>query len=54
MFIPGRVGELHLAGEEGIIGEIHPAILNEFGLEHPVVVMELSLENLENVRTGSQ
>ena len=46
-FISGRVGALR-AGDEriGVIGELHPQVLENYGLKHPVSVMELSLEKL--------
>ncbi|MEE8167407.1 MAG: phenylalanine--tRNA ligase subunit beta [Candidatus Hydrothermarchaeales archaeon] len=46
-FISGRVAEIFLEKESiGIIGEIHPQVLNNWGLEKPVVAFELSLEPL--------
>jgi len=46
-FIPPRVGEI-LVGEEkvGIIGEIHPQVLENWNLSVPVVALELDLESL--------
>lgn len=46
-FIPGRVGRILIKEKEvGIIGEIHPEVLNRFGLENPVACIELDLEQL--------
>ena len=46
-FIPGRVGKIVVEGEAiGIIGEIHPAVLEKWGMEMPVVVFELFLRPL--------
>ena len=47
-FIPGRAAALHTtAGEEiGRMGEVHPEVLEGYGLKHPVSVLELSLEKL--------
>jgi len=46
-FIPGRVAALHAAGSAiGVMGELHPQVLENYGLKHPVSVMELSLEKL--------
>lgn len=47
-FIPGRVAALHNASGAriGTMGEIHPAILEAYGLKHPVSVLELSLAGL--------
>ncbi len=46
-FIPGRVGEI-FAGKKklGVIGELHPLVLENWGLSVPVVGMELDLEGL--------
>lgn len=46
-FIPGRVGKIVVEGKAiGIIGEIHPAVLEEWGMEMPVAVFELFLRPL--------
>ncbi|NJE75653.1 phenylalanine--tRNA ligase subunit beta [Thermococcus sp. ES12] len=46
-FIPGRVGRITVNGEEiGIIGEIHPAVLENWGIEMPVAAFELFLRPL--------
>lgn len=43
--IPGRTAELHMAGESfGVMGEVHPEVLENYGLRHPVSVLELSLQ----------
>jgi phenylalanyl-tRNA synthetase beta chain len=43
-FIEGRRGELLVAGKTvGVFGEIHPAVLNAFQLEHSVAALELDL-----------
>lgn len=43
-FINGRVGALHVAGRQiGIIGEVHPTVLMNFGVEAPCVGFELEL-----------
>lgn len=44
-FIEGRVAEVLFDGKRGgLIGEIHPKVLNQWGLERPVVGFELELE----------
>lgn len=43
MFIPGRSG---CVGDFGIFGEIHPRILESFGIHMPVVGFELDVEKL--------
>ena len=46
-FIPGRVGRIIVNGKEiGIIGEIHPAVLENWGIEMPVAAFELFLRPL--------
>jgi phenylalanyl-tRNA synthetase beta chain len=44
-FIEGRRGEIVLENNQpaGVFGEIHPAVLNGFELEHPVAAVELDL-----------
>jgi phenylalanyl-tRNA synthetase beta chain len=51
-FIPGRVGEIHIKKKHniGIIGEIHPQVLENFQLLMPVVAFEITInENLLNI-----
>lgn len=47
-FIPGRAAELFNNRDErvGVIGELHPEVLENYGLKHPAGVMEMSLEVL--------
>jgi phenylalanyl-tRNA synthetase beta chain len=46
-FIPGRCGVILYNKEEvGIIGEVHPIVLSNFGIETPVVVVEFNLGKL--------
>ncbi len=46
-FIPGRAARLMVGGlEAGILGEIHPAVLEAFQLVNPVAAFELNLSNL--------
>ena len=43
-FIDGRRGDIIVAGKTvGVFGEIHPAVLNAFELEHPVAAFEFDL-----------
>ncbi len=43
-FLPGRVAEVLLANRSiGLVGEIHPEVLVNFGLENPVAAFELDL-----------
>ncbi|WP_456366304.1 phenylalanine--tRNA ligase subunit beta [Thermococcus sp.] len=46
-FIPGRVGKIVVRGKAiGIIGEVHPTVLGNWGLEMPVATFELFLRPL--------
>ena len=43
-FIDGRRADIIVNGETvGVFGEIHPAVLTKFELEHPVAAFELDL-----------
>ena len=45
--IPGRSAFVLLRGKQvGIIGEVHPEVLNSFELENPVAAFELNMEEL--------
>ena len=46
-FIDGRVGRVSVKGKDvAYIGEIHPSVLKNFGLDMPVAVFELNLSEL--------
>ncbi|MBI1969776.1 phenylalanine--tRNA ligase subunit beta [Candidatus Woesearchaeota archaeon] len=46
-FIQGRVGKVSAGGREmAVLGEVHPQVLEQFGLEMPVVVMEINVESI--------
>jgi len=46
-FIEGRCGTIILGEKEmGIIGEIHPQVLNSWGIENPVSAFEMNVEGL--------
>ena len=46
-FIEGRVGEILVKGKKlGIIGEINPKVICNFGLEYPVACFELNVNAL--------
>ncbi len=46
-FLKGRVASIRTKNREiGIVGEIHPEVLNNFGLENPTVAFEINLETL--------
>jgi len=43
--LPGRIGKIIIQGKElGVLGEVHPEVLNKFGLEMPVVLCEIRLD----------
>ncbi len=47
IFIKGRVGRVSVKGKDvAYIGEIHPKVLSNFGLEMPVSCLELNLSEL--------
>jgi len=44
-FIPGRVGDIFVGGKKvGLVGELHPTVLKDFGIEMPICVFELDLD----------
>ena len=46
-FLEGRVGSILIGGRHvGIIGEVHPQVLENWKLEDPVVALELDVEQL--------
>ena len=46
-FIPGRYGHVFVEDTYvGMIGEIHPAVLEAFALENPVAAIEINLDKL--------
>jgi phenylalanyl-tRNA synthetase beta chain len=49
-FIPGRSAEIRTNGESlGTLGEIHPKVLNNWGIEKPTVAFEMDLEKMMKV-----
>ncbi len=45
-FMPGRAAEIFIGTKIGIIGEVHPQVLENFGIEKPVIAFELNLSKL--------
>ena len=46
-FIPGRAAAIRYANRTvGVVGEVHPEVLNNFELENPTGAFELELERL--------
>ena len=49
-FIPGRCGKIMIKGEEvGIIGEIHPKVLENFEIQMPTSSFEVNLNKLYKI-----
>jgi len=47
-FIPGRVGEIFVDGKSvGLVGELHPAVLKNLGVEMPICLFEICLNRLQ-------
>ena len=47
IFVPGRGANLSVDGKPlGILGEVHPEVLTNFGLTNPVALAELTLARL--------
>lgn len=52
-FIEGRAGKIVLGkNEAGIIGEIHPQVLQNWGLENPASAFEISIDQLRQLKYG--
>ncbi len=45
-FIPGRSAEILVGKPIGVFGEVHPQVLDNFGLDYPVLIAEISAEEL--------
>lgn len=46
-FIPGRVAQVTTDGEvSGIVGELHPEVILNFGLDHPVAIADFKIKNV--------
>ena len=44
-FLEGRTAKVYVEGRYvGVLGEIHPEVLENFDLENPVVALELNIE----------
>ena len=51
-FLEGRVGRILIGGEEvGVIGEIHPQVIENWKLQNPIVAMELELDRVFHLRS---
>ncbi len=50
-FVEGRVGKVLVDGEDvGFVGEVHPAVLESWGLENPVAAFELNMDRIVGIR----
>lgn len=48
-FIPGRVAEVTTPGEiGGVLGEIHPEVILNFGLDHPISLVEFKIMSVRS------
>jgi phenylalanyl-tRNA synthetase beta chain len=46
-FVPGRAATVQVNGRPlGVLGEVHPEVLTNFGLTHPVALAELTLQRV--------
>jgi phenylalanyl-tRNA synthetase beta chain len=46
-FLEGRTGSILIGDQEvGVIGEIHPQVIENWKLENPIAAMELDLDQL--------
>lgn len=46
-FVPGRAASFSVDGHElGVLGEVHPEVLANFGLTHPVALAEITLQRV--------
>ena len=46
-FVDGRAATFTVAGKPvGILGEVHPEVLSNFGLTYPVALAELTLQRI--------
>ncbi len=46
-FIPGRVAEILVGGRSiGVFGEVHPAVLDAWGIQMPCAACEIDLDRL--------
>ncbi len=47
-FIPGRVASVETGTEvQGVLGELHPEVITNFGLDHPVAMAELTVMKID-------
>jgi phenylalanyl-tRNA synthetase beta chain len=51
-FLPGRVGSIQIGDKEvGIIGEVHPQVIENWNIQNPVAAMELELDRLFRIQS---
>jgi phenylalanyl-tRNA synthetase beta chain len=48
-FLKGRTAKVDFTGGlQGYLGEVHPQVLNNFGLSYPVALCEITLAKILN------
>lgn len=53
-FIPGRVGEVRVGSTRlGIVGEVHPAVLENWKIENPVAAFEVEVDILQKQKPAA-
>jgi phenylalanyl-tRNA synthetase beta chain len=51
-FLEGRTATIQIKGKKlGVLGEIHPEVLNNFEIENPTAAFEIDLETLIKAKT---
>ncbi|MCU0691788.1 MAG: phenylalanine--tRNA ligase subunit beta [Polyangiaceae bacterium] len=45
-FTPGRVAQFHAGAFQGMLGELHPGVIVDFGLDHPVAIVQVTLATI--------
>jgi phenylalanyl-tRNA synthetase beta chain len=46
-FVLGRAAEVFVGGQPiGVVGEVHPEVLSNFGLTYPVALAEITLQRV--------
>ena len=52
-FVPGRGAFISVGGKKaGMFGEVSPKVVTDFGINHPIIMMELDLDQFITDKTG--
>ena len=52
-FLEGRTGSILIGDREaGVIGEVHPQVIENWRLENPIAAMEIDLDILFEMQSG--